>query len=112
MINLQQPTDSNMDNKENNQETEAQNTAETPNPRARFSKYAVIGIILAVIAWIALSFEGRIAWAISVLAIISSCIGLKAPSRTLRNTAITALVASSVLLIVVSAFLLVFLIGI
>ncbi len=84
---------------------------ERPNPRAKFGKFAIIGIILAIAAWIVLSFEGRVAWAISIMAIISSCIGLKAPTRTLRNTAITAIIASAVLLIVVSAFLLIFLIG-
>lgn len=94
------------------QEPAAVEPAEKPTRgRAKYNKFALISIVLAVGAWIALSFEGKIALAISVVAFICGCIGLKSSTRTWRNTAVTSLVASAVLMVVLTAFLIVIFVG-
>ena len=85
--------------------------APTADKSKKFRFFALAGIILAVIAWIVLSFDGRVALGICIASFICSCIGLKAKNRTWRNTGITALIASSVLMVVLSAFLIVIFIG-
>ncbi|MDE5553844.1 MAG: hypothetical protein K2J10_01515 [Muribaculaceae bacterium] len=79
--------------------------------RAKFNKFALIAILLAIAAWVILSFNGKIALGISALSFLSACFGLKASTRTWRNTAITAMVASAVLLIVLAAFMIVIYVG-
>ncbi|MDE6240139.1 MAG: hypothetical protein K2M54_09180 [Muribaculaceae bacterium] len=85
--------------------------AEDKNKRAKFNKFALLAILLAVASWVILSFNGQIALGVSIAAFLSSCLGLKASTRTWRNTAITALVASTVLLIVLAAFMFVMYVG-
>ncbi len=77
------------------------------NSRAKFNKFALIAILLAVAAWVILSFNGKIALCVSGVSFVSGCFGLKASTRTWRNTATTALVASGVLLVVLAAFMIV-----
>ena len=79
--------------------------------RSRYDKFAFLSIILTIAAWIILSFEGRVALAVCVIAFVLGCIGLKSHSRVWKNTAITSLVASSVLMVVLSAFMIVLFIG-
>lgn len=79
--------------------------------RAKFNKFALIGILLAIAAWVILSFNGKIALGCSAVSLICGCIGLKSSTRSWRNAAITSIVASAVLLIVLSAFLTVIYIG-
>ena len=79
--------------------------------RAKFNKFALLSIILTLAAWVVLSFEGKVALGISVFAFILGCVGLKSSTRTWRNTAITAIVASAVLMVVLSAFLIVIFVG-
>ena len=82
-----------------------------PNPRAKYNKFALFGILLTIAAWITLYFNGQVALGLSIVSFISACFGLKAASRPYRNTAITAIVASAVLMVVLSAFLIVIYIG-
>lgn len=82
-----------------------------PNPRAKYNKFALMGILLTLAAWITLSFNGKIALALSIVSFISACFGLKASTRSYRTTSITAIVASAVLMVVLSAFLIVIYIG-
>lgn len=79
--------------------------------RSRYDKFAFLSIILTVVAWIILSLEGRVALAVCVAAFVLGCIGLKSRSRVWKNTAITSLVASAVLMVVLSAFMIVLFIG-
>lgn len=79
--------------------------------REKYSTLALAGIILAVAAWVVLSFKGEVALGLSIASFISACFGLKASTRAWRNTAITAIVSSTVLMVVLSAFLIVIYIG-
>ncbi len=77
----------------------------------RFNIFALLGILVTIAAWIILSFNGDVALWVSVAGFILGCLGLKASTRTWRNTATTAIVASAVLMVVLAAFLIVFRIG-
>ena len=92
------------------QQSNAANDA-LPNPRAKYNKFALFGILLTIAAWITLYFNGQVALGLSIVSFISACFGLKAATRPYRNTAITAIVASAVLMVVLSAFLIVIYIG-
>lgn len=81
------------------------------NSRAKFNKFAFFAILLAVAAWVILSFNGKIALWVSGASFLSGCFGLKASTRIWRNSATTALVASGVLLVVLSAFMFVMYVG-
>lgn len=113
---------------ENKKEVMVQHTAEATEPqqeqssgeanshvqrdsRVKYNKFALLGILLTIAAWITLSFNGQVALGLSVVSFISACFGLKAATRSYRNTAITAIVASAVLMVVLSAFLIVIYIG-
>lgn len=77
----------------------------------KFDFLAFAAIILAVASWVILSFNGPTALGVSIVSFVFGCIGLKASTRSWRNTAITAIVASSVLMVVLTAFLLVLYVG-
>lgn len=68
---------------------------------------AAIGAFLALTAWIALSFNGYAALTAGVAAFAAACLGLRAHTRPWRNLAITALIASAVIMVVLTAFLIV-----
>lgn len=74
-------------------------------------KFSLVSILMTVAAWVALSYNGRLALVMSIIGIIVGCFGLRASSRAWRNTAITSILASAVLLVVVSAFLIVIFVG-
>ncbi len=84
---------------------------EPHDPRSKYNIFSLLGILLAVAAWIMLSFKGEIALGLSIASFICACFGLKASTRSWRNTAITAIVSSAVLMVVLSAFLIVIYIG-
>lgn len=86
------------------------NSAKTDS-RAKYNYFALGGIALAVAAWVVLSFKGEVSLGLSIASFISGCLGLKAATRAWRNTAITAIVSSAVLMVVLSAFLIVIYIG-
>ena len=89
----------------------AQSESPDKNNRVKFNKFALFAILLAVGAWVILSFNGKVALWVSGAAFLSGCFGLKASTRTWRNTATTALVASGVLLVVLAAFMFVMYVG-
>ena len=79
--------------------------------RKKYNTFALIAILLTVAAWVILSFEGDIALGVGVVAFVAGCVGLRASSQAWRNAAITSIVASSVLIVVLVAFKIVFYIG-
>lgn len=79
--------------------------------RKKFNAFALLAILFTIAAWIILSFEGDVALGVGVVAFVAGCIGLRASSQAWRNTAITSIVASSVLIVVLVAFKIVFYIG-
>lgn len=86
-------------------------TDDVKDKRAKYNKFALIGILLAIASWVILTFNGQVALGCSAVALICGCAGLKSSTRSWRNTAITAVVASAVLLIVLSAFLILIYVG-
>lgn len=89
-----------------------QQTAKTAGTQGRSrNRFALISIIITVIAWVILSLNGIAALCVAVAGFVTACFGLKAATRAWRNTAVTSIVASSVLIVVISAFLIVIYIG-
>lgn len=82
-----------------------------PTEARRFVWLAVFSIILTIAAWIAGSFNGYAAIAISAAAIVVGALALKSHRHSVRNTAITSIIAAAVLLVVVAAFLIVIYVG-
>lgn len=85
--------------------------SDTDKRRRKFNILALVSIVLAFAAWVLLSFDGPVALGTSIVAFFCGCFGLKAATRSWRNTAITAIVASSVLMVVLTAFLIVLYVG-
>lgn len=80
-------------------------------PLSIYDRLAMLSMIVALVAWIALAFDGVVALIVATLAFVAACFGLKGARRLSRNVAITSIVASSVLMVVVGAFLIVIYIG-
>lgn len=72
---------------------------------------AITSILLTAIAWIVGSYNGVAALIISAVAIITGMLSLKSHRKLIRNTAITAIIASAVLLVVILAFYIVIYLG-
>lgn len=69
-------------------------------------------LILAVAAWVTLAYyTGYAAVIVALLAIIAGAFACRRPAGPWRNTAITAIIAAAVLIIVVLAFIIVLKIG-
>ncbi len=90
---------------------DAEDDVKTKEPLNVYDKLAMISIVVTIIAWVVLSFNGVVALIVSSLAFVGACFGLKASRRLSRNVAITSIVASSVLMVVVGAFLIVIYVG-
>lgn len=79
--------------------------------RSKFSKFALVSLILTVIAWLMLmtplKIGGFIALAIAIVSVVVSIFGLKSPRRGWRDIATTSLIASAVLAVVVLSFIIV-----
>lgn len=90
--------------------TDHQETVQ-PKESRNFVWMAVISIVLTAIAWIAGNYSGVAAIIISVVAIVLGALALKSHRHTIRNTAITSIIASAVLLVVVLAFIIVIYLG-
>ena len=79
----------------------AQASSSAPRGKGVFTFMVWFGAILALVAWIMLFWNGRTSFYVAVAALIASCIGLKS-SR--KNLAVTAIIASSVLMLVFAMF--------
>lgn len=86
-------------------------TVAVTDSRKKFNAIAFFAILLTIAAWVILSFEGDVSLGVSVVAFVAGCVGLRASSQVWRNTAITSIVASAVLIVVLVAFKIVFYIG-
>lgn len=85
--------------------------AAKPKESRNFIWMAIFSIVLTAIAWIAGSYSGIAAIVISAAAIVLGALALKSHRHIIRNTAITAIIASAVLLVVVLAFIIVIYLG-
>lgn len=94
---------------------EKMNTPETPEnqpqtdikpaePR-RYAWFAVLSLLMCVAAWIAATISGFTTLGIGAVAIVIGACALRSHRHVVRNTAITSIIATAVLLIVVGAFI-------
>lgn len=79
----------------------AQTVEEAPRRRGVFTLMVWLGAVLALAAWVVLFWDGRMSFYVALAALICSCVGLKSDRK---NLAITAIVASSVLMFVFAVF--------
>lgn len=79
----------------------------TPTEKRRYTWLAVISLILCVTAWFVATVNGPATIGIGVAAIVSGAFALGSRRPVVRNTAITSIIATSVLILVVGAFILV-----
>lgn len=87
--------------------TEAHVVKATRSPLA-----AWLAVALTLTAWaLLMALNGYVAMAVGAAAVVVGFIGLPGRSRAVRNLAITAIIASTVLIVVLLAFLIVIKIG-
>ena len=82
-------------------------TATSAPRRSARSMLAAISMVVTVIAWILLMWNGYAALGLGLAAIVLAVVGSRSRSAGWRNLAITSLIASAVLVIVMVAFLIV-----
>lgn len=86
--------------------------AAAPAPAANWHTWmAALAAVLAIAAWVALCLNGYAALGVGVCAFVAGCLGLHAHTRSWRNLATTAMIASGVVLVVIAAFLVVIIWG-
>ena len=84
------------------QTTDTQETAQIKtNHNNRNRKFAIIGLVLTLLAWCTMPLLDRVSLILTVLAIIFSAIGCRIPPGFRRNIAITSLIAASSLLLAI-----------
>lgn len=77
----------------------------------KYKLFAFVSLILCIIAWVTLMFEGYTSLVLSALAIITGFIGHKSSRKVYRTLSTATIIASAVLAVVLSAFLIVIYIG-
>ncbi|MCM1036557.1 MAG: hypothetical protein NC406_04455 [Bacteroides sp.] len=82
-----------------------------PAEPGRFVAYAVVSIVLATVSWIIANWNGYVAAMVSALSVVAGFMALRSHRHSVRNTAITAIVAAGVLLVVLVAFIIVIRMG-
>lgn len=100
------------DEKPADESTPAAEAAETDiKKRSKFSKFALISLILTLVAWLMLMLPwkngGIVAMVIAIVSVVTSILGLRSPRRGWRDIATTSLIASAVLAVIVLAFIIV-----
>lgn len=71
----------------------------------RYAWFAVISLVLCLAAWIVATINGFGAIALGVGSIVFSACALRSHRSIVRNTAITLIIASAVLILVIGAFI-------
>lgn len=93
-------------------DTDREKTPRNENGCYRSPALAWISLALTVAAWLTLMFtDGYVAMAVAAAALIVGFLSIRGSSRAIRNIAITAVIASMVLLVVLTAFIIVIKIG-
>lgn len=77
----------------------------------QYMRLAIGSLIVTIVAWIVASLQGWVALGISVLAIVIGAFALRSRRHSVRNTAITSIIASAVLFVVLGAFFIVIYLG-
>jgi len=82
-----------------------------PKEAPRFVWLAAISMLLTVVAWISGGYSAAAAIIISSVSIVTGALALKSHRHSVRNTAITSIIAAAVLLVVICAFFVVIHVG-
>lgn len=85
--------------------------AKWPCESKRFMWLAIISIVITALSWILAGFNAWLGIGLSVAAVVVGALALKSHRHSIRNTAITSIIAATVLLVVISAFLIVIYLG-
>ncbi len=97
---------------EKHTDTPQNDKAETPAVPARSPLMAWIAVALTLAAWATLIWvDGYAAIAVAAVAVIVGSLSVSGRSTPVKNLAITAIIAATVLLVVLAAFLIVIKIG-
>ncbi|MDO4319314.1 MAG: hypothetical protein Q4C34_01945 [Bacteroidales bacterium] len=97
---------------EESEDTHDQKTpAEKVKEPARYRIWAILSIVIAVIAWLIAGWNGYAGLATGVISIVAGALALRSHRHGVRNTAITAIIASGVLVVVLTAFIIVIYLG-
>lgn len=72
---------------------------------------AVVSILLTVASWISAGWNAWVAIGLCSLAVVVGAFALRSHRHSVRNTAITSIIAATVLLVVVAAFMIVIYLG-
>lgn len=73
--------------------------------------WAVVSILVTVGAWISAGWNGYLAMALGAFAVVAGALALRSRRHGVRNTAITAIIAAAVLVVVLAAFVIVIYMG-
>ncbi len=77
----------------------------------RFVWLAIVSIVLTVLSWIGAGYSAWAGIGLAVAAIVAGAFALKSRRHGVRNTAITSIIAATVLLVVIVAFIIVIYVG-
>lgn len=78
--------------------------AQMPKSNPLFKCLAWLGALTTLGAWLALIFNGSVSFWLAVVGLVLASVGAKSPRGLVRDMAITAIVASAVLLVVFAIF--------
>ena len=74
----------------------------------KYSYWALASFIVTIVAWVCLIWQGYVALAIAIMGAVAGFMGVKARRGVLRYLAITSVIASLVLVVVMLSFITVF----
>lgn len=80
-------------------------SSETPQEKRRYPWLAILSLFLCLGAWYASTVSGYATLVIGVCAIVAGAFALGSHKAAIRNTAITVIIATAVLILVVGAFM-------
>lgn len=69
-----------------------------------FKTCAWVGAVVAIAAWVSMVFSGNVSFCLAIIGVVVSAFGARAPKGLVRDMAITAIVASAVLIVVFAIF--------
>ncbi len=72
--------------------------------RVAFRPLALIGLIIAILAWVFLPISGTVSLIAAFIGCVISAFGCRLKPGNMRNVAITGVIASAVLLLVFATF--------
>lgn len=84
---------------------ESSSAQAAPTEKRRYQWLAVLSLLLCVASWFAATKSGYGALVVAAASIVSGSFALGSRRAAVRNTAITSIIASAVLFLVVGAFI-------